>query len=66
VVLLVFVLQAAQNRDGVLDRRLGDKDRLEPAREAAIKLKEAYPEYGNIRTRKNGMTEFVFKRLTIR
>ena len=29
--LLVFVLQAAQNRDGVLDRRLGDEDRLEPA-----------------------------------
>ena len=38
------------------------KDRLEPAREAAEKLKEAYPEYGNVRTRKNGMTEFVFKR----
>lgn len=38
------------------------KDRLEPARLASEKLKELYPEYGNIRTRKNGMTEFVFKR----
>jgi hypothetical protein len=38
------------------------KDRLEPAREISKLLKEAYPEYGNIRTRKNGMTEFVFKR----
>lgn len=38
------------------------KDRLEPAKDISKKLKEAYPEYGKIRTRKNGMTEFVFKR----
>ena len=36
VVLLVFVLQAAQDRDGVLDRRLGDEDRLEPARQSGV------------------------------
>src|SRR6202022_1546516 len=29
--LLVFVLQSAQDRDGILNRRLGDEDRLEPA-----------------------------------
>ena len=36
MVLLVFVLQAAQDRDGVLDRRLGDEDRLEPARQRGV------------------------------
>ena len=36
VVLLVFVLQAAQDRDGVLDRRLGDEDRLEPPRQRGV------------------------------
>ena len=34
--LLVFVLQAAQDRDGVLDRRLGDEDRLEPPRQRRV------------------------------
>ena len=36
VVLLVFVLQAAQDRDRVLDRRLGDEDRLEAARQRGV------------------------------
>ena len=36
VVLLVFVLQAAQDRDGILDRRLGDEDRLEPPRQRGV------------------------------
>ena len=36
VVLFVFVLQAAQDRDGVLDRRLGDEDRLEPPRQRRV------------------------------
>ncbi len=36
--LLVFVLQAAQDRDGVLDRRLGDEDRLEAPRQRGILL----------------------------
>ncbi len=36
VMLLVFVLQAAQDRNGVLDRRLGDEDRLEPARQCGV------------------------------
>ena len=34
--LLVFVFQAAQDRDGVLDRRFGDEDRLEPAGECRV------------------------------
>ena len=36
VVLLVFVLQAAQDRNSVLDRRLRHEDRLEPARQRRI------------------------------
>ena len=36
MVLLVFVLQAAQDRDGILDRGLGDEDRLEPPRQRRI------------------------------
>ena len=36
VVLFVFVFQAAQDRDGVLDRWLVDKDRLEPARQRRV------------------------------
>src|SRR6185369_2085141 len=36
VVLLVFVLQAAQDRDGILDRRLGDEYRLEAARQRGV------------------------------
>ena len=38
VVLLVFVLQAAQDRDGVLDRRFGDEDRLEAPRQRGVLL----------------------------
>ena len=36
MVLFVFVLQAAQDRDGILDRRLGDEDRLEPPRQRRV------------------------------
>ena len=38
VVLLVSVLEAAQDRDRVLDRRLVDEDRLEPAGERRVLL----------------------------
>ena len=36
--LLVFVLQAAQNRNRILDRRFGDEDRLETAGERRVLL----------------------------
>lgn len=39
------------------------KNRLEPSREACDLLKHHYGDYGNIWTRKNGMTEFKFKKL---
>ena len=39
------------------------KDRLKPMQEAAEALKKAFPQYGNIFTRKNGMTEFRLKKL---
>ena len=38
VVQLVLLLQAAQDRDGVLDRRLGDEDRLEAPRQRSVLL----------------------------
>tara|TARA_R110000868_G_scaffold163377_1_gene395590 strand:+ start:58 stop:831 length:774 start_codon:yes stop_codon:yes gene_type:complete len=38
------------------------KNRLEPALQAAKILKEHYSDYGDIKIRKNGMAEFVFKR----
>ena len=38
VMLLVFVLQAAQDRDGILDRRLGHEHRLEASRQRGILL----------------------------
>jgi hypothetical protein len=38
VVLLVFFLEAAQDRDGVLDRRLVDEDRLEAPRQRRVLL----------------------------
>ncbi len=38
VVQLVFLLQAAQDRDGVLDRRLADEDRLEAPGERRVLL----------------------------
>ena len=34
------------------------EDRLVPMKEASIRLKEKFPEYGEIKTKKNGMTEF--------
>ncbi len=36
MVLFVFVLEAAQDRNGILDGGLGDEDRLEPARQRRI------------------------------
>jgi hypothetical protein len=36
VVLLVFVLQSAQDRNGIFDGGLGDEDRLEPARQGGV------------------------------
>ena len=38
VMQLVFLLQPAQDRDGVLDRRLGDEDRLEAPGERRVLL----------------------------
>ena len=38
MVLLVFVLQAAQDRDRVLDRRLGHEHRLEAPRQRGVLL----------------------------
>jgi hypothetical protein len=39
------------------------EDRLKPMKEASIELKQKYPEYGNIQTRPNGMTEFKLKKI---
>jgi hypothetical protein len=42
---------------------LGDfKSRIESSKTEAENLLKAYPEYGRIKTRKNGMTEFVLKK----
>ena len=38
-------------------------ERLVPSKEAAMSLYATYPEYGRIKERKNGMTEFVLRRL---
>jgi hypothetical protein len=38
------------------------KDRLKPMAEACVKLAELYGAYGKTKVRKNGMSEFVFKR----
>ena len=35
------------------------EDRLKPMKVASQLLLKKYPEYGHIKTRKNGMTEFV-------
>jgi hypothetical protein len=40
--------------------------RLKPMLEASKRLKKEYPEYGYIKIRKNGMTEFVLNRLVSR
>ena len=39
------------------------EERLKPMLEASQRLKNAYPEYGNISTKKNGMTEFRLKKI---
>jgi hypothetical protein len=39
------------------------EDRLKPMLEASNKIKAAYPEYGNISTKKTGMTEFKLKKI---
>jgi len=38
------------------------EDRLVPMKEASLRLKRAFPEYGEIKTKKNGMTEFRLKK----
>ena len=40
--------------------------RLKPMLEASEKLKEAYPEYGDLSTKKTGMTEFKLKKIPSR
>lgn len=39
------------------------EDRLKPMLEASNKIKAAYPDYGNISTKKTGMTEFKLKKI---
>lgn len=39
------------------------KERLIPMANASLKLKEMYGDYGKIKVRKNGMTEFVLKKI---
>lgn len=39
------------------------KNRLEPMKNASINLHTIYPQYGNIKVRSNGMTEFVLKKI---
>jgi hypothetical protein len=39
------------------------EERLKPMLEASKKIKAAYPEYGDIVTKKNGMTEFRLKKI---
>jgi hypothetical protein len=39
------------------------EDRLQPMLEASKKLKAAYPDYGNLSTKKTGMTEFKLKKI---
>jgi hypothetical protein len=66
-------------KDGVLVRynRIGFKtkyygvsggmgtlqNRLEPSKDACATLQRRYPDHGSIKTRKNGITEFVLKKL---
>lgn len=42
------------------------KDRLKPMADACAVLQQNYDSYGKIKTRKNGMTEFILKRLVPR
>ncbi len=39
------------------------EDRIKPMKEASKKLEEKYPDYGYIKVRGNGMTEFVLKKI---
>jgi hypothetical protein len=39
------------------------EDRIKPMMEASKRLKKQYPEYGEIKVRGNGMTEFVLKKI---
>lgn len=39
------------------------EDRIKPMMEACKKLKEKYSEYGNIKVRANGMSEFILKKI---
>jgi hypothetical protein len=39
------------------------EDRLKPMLEASMLLKQHYPEYGSVYTKKNGMTEFKLKKI---
>jgi hypothetical protein len=39
------------------------EDRIKPMMEASKRLKKQYPEYGEIKVRGNGMTEFVLKKV---
>lgn len=39
------------------------EERLQPMLEASQRLKKTYPEYGNIITKKNGMTEFRLRKI---
>ena len=41
------------------------KDRIKPMADACLLLKQNFPEYGNIKVRKNGMSEFVLKKKPI-
>lgn len=61
------------NRIGFLTKYFGTsggignfEQRLEPMRIVAGLLKKKYPEYGEISTRKNGMTEFNLKKIPAR
>lgn len=40
------------------------KSRLQSNKDASHKLKDMYPDYGNVSTRKNGMTEFRLRRIS--
>ena len=39
------------------------EDRLKPMKEASEKLEKKYGKYGSIKTRENGMTEFVLRKI---
>jgi hypothetical protein len=56
----VFITTKYYNNTGGLGTF---EDRLEPMKQASLRLQKLYPEYGSIYTRPNGMTEFkLFKK----